>query len=152
MDLSKFKPSDWLTVGGGGLFLIGFFMKWWKVGGTGFGVSGSKYFFTGTLPFLIIVAAAVLVFLRAAGIAKLPSSIPWPLALLLGVALATLLFLWRFIADGVSDVNLSRGAGLFVCLIGAGTAIAGRVLGFTESGGKLEDLKDINKIKKEFRD
>ena len=80
------------------------------------------------------------------------SSIPWPLALLLGVALATLLFLWRFIFDGVSNVSLSRGAGLFVCLIGAGTAIAGRVLGFTESGEKLEDLKDINKIKKEFRD
>ena len=154
MDLSKFKPSDWLSVGGGALFFVGFFTKWWKLdfGGRSVGVSGGHYFFTGTVPFLLFLAVAVLVFLRVSGVAKLPASIPWPLALLLGSALASLLFLWRFIFDGAENINLSRGIGLFLCLIGAAAATAGRVMGFIESGGKLNDLKDFKKIKKEFTD
>jgi len=71
MDLSKFKTSDWLKVGGAIGFLIFGFFDWASVTVNGFGVSASggrvfDFFFTGTVPWLLTLAVGVLTFLLAA--------------------------------------------------------------------------------------
>jgi hypothetical protein len=155
MDFSKFKTSDWLKVGGGALMLIAFFLKWWKVDflGTSVGVSGSEFFFTGWVPWLLLVAIAVITVLTVQGIAKLPSSIPLPIAMLAASALSFLLVLIRFFSDGVDgefDDGISRGIGLYLALIAVILVLVGSVLGFKESGGDLNDLTDVNKLKSQF--
>ena len=155
MDVSKFKPSDWLKVGGGALMLIAYFLPWWGISGPGFSadVSGSQYFFTGTVPWLLLVAIGVLSFLAAAGIFKLPASLPAPL-IFLGVSVLTmLLIIVRFFSDGsdISDSPLTRGAGLYLALVAAIAVLVGCGMGFKESGGSLADLKDPNKLKGAFQ-
>ena len=141
--------------------LIAYFLAWWTVDIPGIGsagsVSGSDYFFTGTLPWLILVAIGVLTVLAALDIFKLPSSLPAPLIFLGASALAFLLVLYRFFFDGFDyggfgnyDDYVSRGAGLFLALIAAIAVVVGSFLGFKESGGNLNDLKDVNKIKGQF--
>lgn len=151
MDLSKFKTSDWLKVGGGLLFFIAFFMGWWgfDAGIVTYSASGSDYFLTGTVPFILLVAVAVITVLKVLGTVKLPTSIPWPLAMLLAAAVSTLLVVWRFIFDG-SEGDLDRQAGLFLALIAAVVVLVGSLTAFKESGGDVNDLKDFNKIKGAF--
>lgn len=153
MDFSKFKTSDWLKVGGGGLFFIAGFLSWWKVDIPGIGSSGANafdYFGTSGLAWLIFTAIAVLTVLLVVG--KLPSTMPWPVLMLAGAAFGLLLTLVRFFSNGAgiaSDV-LSRGPGAFLGLLGALVAGFGCVTGFKESGGNLADLKDPNKLKAQF--
>ena len=64
VDLSKFKTSDWLKVGGAAVVLIAYFLDWssFDCGGSSAcdssNFSGSSFFFRGTLPWLLIVAVA----------------------------------------------------------------------------------------------
>ncbi|MCU1364663.1 MAG: hypothetical protein JWL72_4838 [Ilumatobacteraceae bacterium] len=159
MDFSKFKPSDWLKAGGGVVMLIAYFLSWWGYSASNqfvsvdYSLSGSDYFFTGTVPWLILVAIGVLTVLAALDIFKLPATMPAPLIFLGASALAFLLVLIRFFSDGVDyvgDTGLSRGAGLYLALLAAIAVVAGSFLGFKESGGDLNDLKDINKLKGQF--
>lgn len=154
MDISKFKTSDWLKVGGGAVMFIAFFLKWWKVDFFGFsdGVSGSEYFLTGIVPWLLLIAIAVITVLTAGGIVKLPATVPLPIVVLAASALSFLLVLLRFFSDGVDgDVDgISRGIGLYLALLAVIAVLAGAVLGFKESGGDLNDLKDVNKLKGQF--
>lgn len=147
MDLSKFKTSDWLKVGGGVLFFIAGFLAWWKVDLGPFGSASANafdYFWTGTISWLIFTAIAVLTFLAAAGIFKLPDSVPAPLVFLAAAALGTVLVVIRFFNDGTGVGALDRGVGLFLALIGAVVVLVGAYLGFTESGGNLAQLgKDL---------
>jgi hypothetical protein len=150
MDISSLKPSDWMKVGGGALMLIAGFLAWWKIDVDGFGSfssNGFDYTLTGVVPWLLLVAIGVLTFLAAAGIWKLPAAVPQPLVFLAASALSLLLLLFRFISDGADGVSLSRGIGLFLALIAGVLVLVGSVLGFKESGGDLNDLKDMNKIK-----
>jgi len=119
VDLSKFKTSDWLKVGGGVVMLVAGFLSWYSYDVSFVSVSytGFDFFFTGIIPWLLLVAVGVLTFLAVAGIFKLPSSIPAPLVFLAASALA---------------------------------CTAGSAMGFKESGGDLNDLKDMNKIKGQF--
>lgn len=161
MDFSKFKPSDWLKAGGGLVMLIAYFLTWWSIDGAGSlgEVSGTEYFFTGTIPWLLLIAVGVLTVLSALDIFKLPKTIPAPLVFLAASVLAFLLILVRFFSDGFDsgsafgvnvDIPTSRGAGLFLALLAAIAVVAGSVLGFKESGGNLNDLKDVNKLKNSF--
>ena len=159
MDFSKFKPSDWLKAGGGVVMLIAYFLSWWgfsasnQFASVDFSLSGSDYFFTGTVPWLILVAIGVLTVLAALGTFKLPATLPAPLIFLGASALAFLLILIRFFSDGydyAGDSGLSRGAGLYLALLASIAVVAGSFLGFKESGGDLNDLKDINKLKGQF--
>jgi len=155
VDLSKFKTSDWLKVGGGVAMLIAYFLTWWKIDFPGApGANGSDYFFTGTVPWLLILAVAIITFLSAANIAKLPRTVPWHLIFLAASALSFLLVLIRFFSDGFDDdfgeVDTTRGAGLFIALLATIVVTIGSVLGFKESGGDLNDLKDVNKLKSSF--
>ena len=102
MDLSKFKTSDWLKVGGGVVMLVAGFLSWYSYDVSFVSVSytGFDFFFTGIIPWLLLVAVGVLTFLAVAGIFKLPSSIPAPLVFLAASALATILVLIRFTGPG----------------------------------------------------
>ncbi|MCU1395261.1 MAG: hypothetical protein JWM34_3689 [Ilumatobacteraceae bacterium] len=160
MDLSKFKPSDWLKVGGGVVMLIAYFLDWTSADcpsipglGTSYcdnaNLSGSSFFFRGTIPWILTVAVGVLAFLLAAGIMK-KGTIPWPLIFLAASALATLLVLIYLIHPTYSGFDSGRGIGAILGFLAAAAVLVGSFLGFKESGGDLNDLKDINKIKSQF--
>ena len=164
MDFSKFKPSDWLKAGGGLVMLIAYFLTWWEytvpgfqgIGGGSLSYSGSEYFFTGTLPWLLLLAIGVFTVLAVLDIFKLPASVPSGLVFLGASVLSLLLLLIRFAGNGIdgapdsADSGFSRGAGLYLALLAAIAVVAGSVIGFKEGGGSLNDLKDMNKLKSQF--
>jgi hypothetical protein len=163
VDVSKFKTSDWLKVGGGAVFFIAGFLTWWKAEYAGFqgdGATGlSDYFGTVGIAWLIFTAIAVLTVLAALDVFKLPTSLPAPLVFLGASVLALLLVLIRFLFDGVDTggidvgdfgIDISRGIGNWLGTLAAIAIVVGCVLGFKESGGDLNDLKDIDKIKSQF--
>ena len=119
MDFSKFKTSDWLKVGGGGLMLIAGFLPWGKVD-FGFGASTSwsafGFFFRGTIPWLLIVAVGVIAFLLIQGTLK-ASQAPWPLIFIGASALSTLLVLIFLLSPSKSGVDIDRGFGVFLGII-----------------------------------
>jgi hypothetical protein len=171
MDFSKFKTSDWLKAGGGIAVLLFGFIAWsgdisevagidvsaadCRIGGCPDGPNMFDHFFTGVIPWILLVAIGVLTFLAAAGIFRLPSSLPTPLIFLGASALATLLVVIRVIIGpkigylGV-DAVWSRGIGMFIVLAGSIAVLVGSLQGFKESGGDLNDLKDMNKLKSSF--
>jgi hypothetical protein len=151
MDFSKFKAPDWLMIAAGAIMLIfGIVLDWAKVGS----VSGNgpfDYFFTGGLAWLIVVSAGVIAFLLAGGIIK-PGGPPWSLILVLGTAFAALLMLIRIILGGGDEAgfDLDRGPGMYVAFIAAILAVVGAVMNYKATGGDLNDLKDVNKMKGAF--
>ncbi|MDO8365048.1 MAG: hypothetical protein Q7V88_19315 [Actinomycetota bacterium] len=163
MDLSKFKTSDWLKVGGAGLFLIFGFFDWISVEYKGADVLGGDggnvfdFFWTGTLPWILILATGVITVLLVTGTMK-PGSLPWPLIMLGATALGALLLLIRLIFNPLEykDVyeaggaEVGRGIGMILSAVGGVVAAVGAFLGFKESGGDLNDLKDMNKLKASF--
>jgi hypothetical protein len=159
MDFSKFKTSDWLKVGGAiGFFIFGFF-DWvsfdLNFGGVGVSTSGGNvfdFFWTGTLPWILILATGVLTVLLVQGIVK-NSKLPWPLIMLAATGLAGLLLLIRLIFNPISGVPsgfVGRGIGMWLSVLSGLVALAGSFMGFTESGGDLKDFTDVNKLKAEF--
>ncbi|MFT7393692.1 MAG: hypothetical protein ACI83Y_001366 [Candidatus Azotimanducaceae bacterium] len=151
MDFSKFKTPDWLMIGGGAAMLIFGFVLDWTTVDTGFGSAGGDspfaYFFTGGIAWLLVVAVAVLAFLRVNG--TLAETQPWPLIFLGATGLATLLMILRVILGARFDFA-SRGIGMYGALVWAGIAAAGAYLNFQASGGELSDLTDIDKLKASF--
>lgn len=163
MDFSKFKTSDWLKVGGAAGFLIFGFLHWTTVSGPG-GVGSASgnnvfdFFWTGTLPWLLVLATGVITFLLITGTMK-KGSLPWPLIFLAATGLAALLLLIRLIFNPLDEKDaieafggsVGRGIGLIVSAIAGFVAFAGAIMGFRESGGDFSDLKDMNKIKASFQ-
>lgn len=161
MDFSKFKTSDWLKVGGAVGFLIFGFLDWISVDGGGFGSASDgnvfDFFWTGTLPWILVIATGVITVLLINGAMK-KGAAPWPLIMLAATGLAALLLLIRLIfnplegKDELEDlgIDVGRGVGMILSVISGLAAFAGSVLGFKESGGDFNDLKDINKIKGQF--
>jgi hypothetical protein len=154
VDLSKFKTSDWLKVGGAiGFFIFGFF-HWLKSDFGGSGTNVFDFFWTGTIPWLLVIATGVITFLLATGAMK-AGSLPWPLIFLLATGLAALLLLIRLIFNPIgcpiSDCGISRGIGMYLSVISGLVAFAGAFMGFKESGGDFADLKDMNKLKGAFQ-
>lgn len=155
MDLSKFKTSDWLMIGGAvGMLIFGLMLDWASYGGAS-GNHAFDYFFTGGIAWLLVVAAGVVAALVALGTVK-RDALPWPLVLLGATALATLLMLLRLllgagsVSAGIYSVDFDRGAGMYLSFIATAVALVGAFLGFKESGGTLDDLKDVNKLKSSF--
>ena len=160
MDFSKFKTSDWLKVGGGLGVLIFGFVSWVKVSAGGFSDSTGNafdFFWTGTLPWILIVGTAVITVLLVNGTIK-PGTVPWPLITLAATALGALLLVLRLIfnpidgKDIIEDAggSVGRGIGMILSTIFAIVAAVGGVLGYKDAGGDLNDLKDFNKIKGAF--
>lgn len=151
MDFSKFKTPDWLMIGGGAAMLIlGFALDWTSVD-TGFGSASGDgpfdYFLTGGLAWLLVVAVGALAAANALG--KLPPGQPWPLILLAGAGLATILMLLRIIMGARFDFA-DRGIGMYGAFVWAAVALAGAFLNFQASGGNLKDLTDVDKLKSSF--
>ncbi len=158
MDLSKFKVSDWLIVGGAlGFLIFGTFLKWFRVSIEGFGDTGGNafdFFLTGTVPWLLIVATGVVAFLLAGGVIK-ASQAPWPIIFVAATGLGTLLLFIRFLVPTLGEdipdgLDVSRSAGIWLTLISAIVALAGSVMKFTESGIQLSDLTDADKRRDAF--
>ncbi len=160
MDFSKFKTSDWLKVGGAGVFFIFGFLNWVSIEGGGVEYDSGNvfdFFWTGILPWLLVLGTGVLTVLMISGTMK-QGSLPWPLIFLLATALASLLMLIRLIFNPLENKDLaeslgfevSRGIGLYVSTLGTLAACVGAFLGFQESGGNLSDLTDMDKMKGQF--
>jgi hypothetical protein len=156
VDLSKFKVSDWLKVGGGLVFFIAGFLAWWTVDVSGFGSGDATglgdYFGTVGIAWLIYTAIAVLTVLIVLGIVKLPANVPIHLIFLIASVFALLLVIIRFFSDGydtggidVEDfgVDISRGIGNWLGTLAAIVIVVGCVLAFREAGGSMEDFKNI---------
>jgi len=162
VDLSKFKTSDWLKIGGAiGFFIFGFF-HWTTVEGPeGFGSDSGfnvfHFFLTGTVPWILVIATGIITFLLATGKMKAGSA-PWPFIMLIATGLAALLLLIRLLfnpidgKDAIESVggSVGRGIGLILSAISGFVAFAGAVMGFKESGGEFSDLTDMNKLKASF--
>ena len=160
MDFSKFKTPDWLMIGGGiGIFVFGFF-EWVTVSGFGFSSSGGNvfdFFWTGTIPWILLIASAVVTFLLVQGTLK-QDQLPWPLVLLAATGLASLLLLLRIIFNPIDGKDLiesagsdvGRGIGMILSVISGLVATAGAYLNFQASGGNLKDLTDVDKLKSSF--
>jgi hypothetical protein len=160
MDFSRFKTHDWLIVGGGVLMLVFGFVDWISIDVDGIGGGGGgnafDFFWTGTIPWILLVGAAVVVVLRVQGTLK--DNLPWPMILLAATALATLLLLIRFIFNPLEGKDefeaiggeVNRGIGLILCTIAGIVSLVGAFLGFQAGGGNVKDLTDMNKIRGSF--
>jgi len=155
MDFSKFKTPDWLMIGGGiGIFIFGFF-NWVTV--SGFGSDGNvfDFFWTGTIPWILLIASAVVTVLLIQGTLK-QDQLPWPLVLLAATALAALLLLIRLIfnpiegSGGAFGGEIGRGIGMILSVVSGLVATAGAFLNFQASGGDIKDLTDVDKLKASF--
>lgn len=151
--MDKFKTSDWMMVGGGGLMLICFVLPWSSFSIGGFSESGDNpfnYFFTGGIAWLLVVAVGILALLNVLG--KLPATQPWHLIFLAAAGLGALLMILRVLIGGRSElgIDLDRGYGMYVAAIAAIVAGAGAFMNFQAAGGELSDLTDMDKIKESF--
>lgn len=161
MDFSRFKTPDWLIIGGGLVFLIGGFLDWISVEFegdlAGLGSSGANvfdFFWTGILPWLLIIGSAVITFLLVSGQLK-TSNVPWPMIVLLATALGALLVLLRFIVpslgeDVPDEIDVGRGIGLILCTLAAIVAAVGAFLNFKASGGDVRSLTDPDTYRSSF--
>ena len=163
MDFSKFKTSDWLKIGGAIVFLIFGFMSWITTSVDGVDVPDGDggnvfdFFWTGTLPWILVLGAGVITFLLVNGTVK-AGGLPWPLIMLLATGVAALLLLIRLIFNPLEGKDaleafgfeIGRGIGMIGSTVGGCLAFAGAVMGYTESGGSLSDLKDMDKMKSQF--
>lgn len=141
--MAQFKLSDYLVIGGAAVFLIlGMVLDWATLGDLS---DGNAFDWArGWISLLLVVAAAVIVVLRATGNLQ-EGQAPWTLIVLGLTGLATLLMLLLLITGPDKDgADLGRGAGLWISALATFAAVAGAVLAFTESGGRLGDLTDRN--------
>ena len=140
MDLSKFKTSDWLIVGGGIGMLIGGFLNWVSIEVGGFSVDSGNafdFFWTGTIPWLLLIGSAVITALVVMDTLKKDQA-PWTMIVLAATALAALLLLIRVIfnpIDGsdIPGIDVGRGIGMYVSFLAGVAAVA------TNAPGTLHD-------------
>lgn len=147
MDISKLSKGDRLVAGGAVAFLVTMFLPWFSIsiGPIDYSRNGWHFIITGTLAFLLLLAAAVLVGLPAAG-----KSINAPAITVLALAALSLILVLLRVLIGDED-PLGRSFGVFVAVVAAGAATFGGFLKFKEGGGSLQDLKDPSKMKDQMQ-
>ena len=150
MDLSRFKTSDWLKIGGALGFLIFGFFDWISVDIEGVGEAGGgnvfDFFWTGTLPWILVIGSGVVTFLLVQGIMKRGNT-PWDMILLVALALAALLLLIRLLFNplpGDLEDFYDRGIGMYLSVLSGLVAAVGGFLAFKESGGTMDDFKKLS--------
>jgi len=155
----KFRASDWLMAGGGALMLVSGWLPWVKALGPG-GLSKANAFdftVTGALPWLLLVGTGVIAVLVAGRVIP-AAGLRWPLTFLFANAGATLLVLIRLLFDPIDGKDafqaeggsLTIGVGLYGAVIAGALATTGAVKSYTEHGGSLRDLTDVEKLKAAF--
>ena len=151
MDISKLTTNDWLLAGGAlGMLVFGLFVDWISVDVAFGSVSGGNafdFFFTGTIPWLLVVAAGVVTVLRTQG--KIGENLPWNLLVVAATGLGAILLILRVLINPGFD-GAGRGMGMYLSLLSAVAAAAGGFLSFQAAGGTLSDLTDVDKIKGAF--
>lgn len=161
MDLSKISKGGQIFSGAAIVFLIASFLPWYSLEYGGFeGIGavsdsanawGDIGFLWGSLWALLLLGGAVLLILPAFGVAvpKLPA-----VAYLAVAALATLFTILKLLIgeDDAPELGITIDAsfGLYLAIIAAAVATFGAFTMFKESGGDLNDLKDMNKMKSQF--
>ena len=160
MDISAFTKSDWMKIGGAiGIFVFGFF-DWVTIEALGVSTSVGNvfdFFWTGTIPWLLIMAVGTLTVLLALKVLD-AKQLPWPLIMLAASALAALLLVIRLVFNPLAESDtiellggdVGRAFGMYLAVISGLVVFAGALMAFTESGGDLNDLKDVNKLKSQF--
>jgi hypothetical protein len=148
MDFSKFKTYDWLMIGGGlGMLIFGLFLDWLSAGPFSAG-NAFDFFFTGTIPWLLLVAVAVLVFLKVQG--TLGDNLPWSLIFLGATGLSVLLLLIRLLFNPGVGEGVDRGSGMYLSVLSGIVSLVGAFMAFQAGGGNVKDLTDMNKLKGSF--
>lgn len=153
MDFSKFKPADWLKVGGAAGFIVfGIFLHWAKIEFMGVSETGNNVFdypVRGIISLLLVLLVGVITLLGHQG--KSVGKVQWPIVNVLASAVATVLMLLLVImGPDDSGFDLTPAIGLYLSLIATIASLAGSVMAFQAGGGNLNDLKDINKLKDSF--
>lgn len=152
MDVSRFKLPDWLIVGGGAVvFLFGFF-DWFDTGSIS--SSAFKFTLTGVFPWLLVVGSALLTYQIRTGILTVRKW-PWPMIFLFATTIAVILLLVRVIigaeaddfVSGAGDASVGRKFTLWLSFLGAIAAAAGSFLSFVASGGTVDDLPLVSRIR-----
>ncbi|MBI4934340.1 MAG: hypothetical protein HY828_10705, partial [Actinobacteria bacterium] len=152
MDLSKISKGGQIFAGAGLVFFIATLLPWYSVEVAGFSDSANAWgdigFLWGSLWALLIIAGVVILVLPAFGV-KAPS-IP-PIAYMAIGALATVFTLLKLLIgeDDAPEFGVSVDAsfGLYLAIIAAAGCAFGGFMMFKESGGDLNDLKDVDKLK-----
>ncbi|MEY2403806.1 MAG: hypothetical protein QOD38_1357 [Acidimicrobiaceae bacterium] len=150
--MKKLKTSELVMLGGAVAVFLGTFLTWFKaevkgfegfdVGGASSTVNGFHYFLQGTLPWILAIAVAAVIIIKAfVPNVKLPDTLgplSWAQAYLVAGGLIALLILSRLLIgeSGNSFVDVSRGIGLYLASLGA---IAIAVGAFLKYQGKEED-------------
>ena len=153
MDLSKISKGGQIFAGAGIVYLIASFLPWYSLPSEyeaiGIDVSynawGDIGFLWGSLWALLFLGGAALLILPAFGVQvpKLPE-----IAYLIVAGLATVFTVLKLLIGETEP--LSSSFGIYLAVIAAAAAAFGAFTMFKESGGDLNDLKDINKIKSQF--
>jgi hypothetical protein len=137
VDIKKLKTSELLMLGGALAIFIGTFLKWFKVDaslGFDYGVSGFHYFLQGTIPWLIAIALAAVIIIKAfVPNVKLPPTLgplTWTQVYLIAAGVIFVLIGTRIIStDGPSEV-VDRGIGIFLAFLGAIAIAVGAFMKF----------------------
>ena len=150
MDLSKLTKGDKVFAGGVVLFFLAMFFNWFSAdaGPTTVGVNGWDYGFWGVLMFLILLVLDVILLVARFGNPASIPKLPWPAIFLAGSSFVAIITLLKLIIG--EDDPYGRSFGIFLALIGAGVCVFGALLKFQEGGGKLDDLKNVDSLKKQF--
>jgi hypothetical protein len=155
MDLSKISNGTKIFAGAAFVYFVASFLNWysWDVSVPGLGSLGSYSanawgdvgFLWGSLWALLFLAAIVVLALPVFGV-KAPT-IP-PVAFLALAALATIFTFLKLIIGEPDPISASFG--IYLAVLAAAGATFGGFLMFKESGGDINDLKDMNKLKGQF--
>ena len=146
MDVSRFRFGDWVLVGAGvAMLVLGLAVPWVTVTFRGNSLPGARnafdYPLTGGIAWLLVVAAGVVTFLRAAELVR-DGSVPWTRLIVAGTALAVVLLAVRLIVGpgDYAGAELGRGPGMIVAFLAAVAASAGAHVNHRAEGGTLRDL------------
>jgi hypothetical protein len=132
VDLNKLTQGE-KVIGGSAIALFIFaFLPWYGIDflGHSYNRSGWHYFLFCTIPVLLAIAMAVLIFLSRFTETKLPDPpLPWGQIHLIAAGVAAALILLKLlIGDSVATVDLDRKFGIFLSMIAGLGLVAGAYL------------------------
>jgi hypothetical protein len=135
---SRFRPSDWLLVGGGLLMLMASVLPWWEVDWDGQAprttFDAFDYTTTGLVPLVLFLGVAVLIVIIKTESLRLPAWLVNPVLIATAIGLGSVLVVVRFVWSGMDDPQgVSRGVGLYVAGVAVLLSIAGCVVSFREA-------------------
>jgi hypothetical protein len=150
----RFKPSDWLLVGGGLLMFMASVLPWWEVswGGQAPQATFDAFDFTatGVVPLVLFLAVAIVIVIIKTESLALPRWLVHPVLISGAIGIGSVLVAVRFVWSGFDETQgVTRGIGLYVAGVAVLLCIAGCVLSFRE-GDALEPSADDNELGDDF--